>query len=144
MNRNTAASQTTVNSSRASTPITFRLQNSSNLSIILASSDPCLFYGSWLVTWAQFFHTVPCQVARKTELSRVKREQAWSVPVGPCLDCHVFMVQPRWSSPSAIASLAETYLLSIFSYYLPRIPCWALDVLGSFMKTSSCHTEVFH
>lgn len=51
MNRNTAASQTTVNSSRASTPI--RLQNSSNLSIILASSDPCLFYGSWLVTWAR-------------------------------------------------------------------------------------------
>jgi hypothetical protein len=65
------------------------------------------------------------------------------------------MAQPRWSSPSAIASLAETllskkkslaetYLFSIFSYYLPRIPCLALDVLGSFMQTSSCHTEVFH
>ena len=49
----------------------------------------------------------------------------WTLKVRrDCLDCHVFMAQPRWSSPSAIASLAEAYasLFYIFSYYLSRIP----------------------
>lgn len=66
----TAASQTTVNSS----PV--KLQNSSNLSITLASSDPCLFYGAWssMLYPADFKKTRPAAAGhyiKKNNFSRI-------------------------------------------------------------------------
>lgn len=116
--RNTAASQTTVNGSRAEHPHV----SDQKTARIVSESPNCLYILRFL----------PCQVAGKTELSEVRRERARSVPVGlfPCLDRHVFMAQATRSSsspPAAIAGLAATSLSS---------GRWALDVLGSFTWTS--------
>ena len=142
MNRNTAASQTTVNSSRASTPT--RLQNSSNLSIILASSDPRLSYGSWLVTWARVFHAFSVKLQGKLNSPRSEENKP-----GQSQWVLAWIVMYLWHSHAGLLLLPlqvlQKHLSSISSLTtFQEFPCWALDVLGSFMQTSYRHTEVFH
>ena len=104
--------------------------------IILASSDPCLFYCSWCERSTSLPYCT-LSSCKKTEPSKVRREQAWSVPVGPCPDCHVFMAEPCLSS-HVTAILAETYPLLFFSFYLSRISLLSVRCSGLFLCRLIC------
>jgi hypothetical protein len=122
--------------------------------IILASSDPCLFYGSWceLSTSLPWFTLSSCKKLNSPRSEENKPGQSqWVLPFQKKKSQWVLaqIVMYLWHSHASLLLLPLQFLQKhiLFSSSpttFQKFPCWVFDVLCSLCTLQPVKGEVFH